>query len=324
MKIVSFCKSGIIFPLLIFILSSGCADHHRQIVPCEVDSDELFKALEPNEESDPENPTFGKNNLPGFIFDYDLTTENSSVFIYYQNVTVLDVNPKINQSIFEFIQQQLSEGGFNNDSVSLSPDEYVSLQKSGLSFQEVAAKIIEKQKENFETEFDTIKSFQSPFNIYFQVYPIYLNDKYVTYREYSYSYTGGAHGITVAYIKSFDLSSGEEVTLDQIVKPNELTTIHEEVAAHMAYSYPIYENITTVEQYIDSLNVWLDTDSEENYSQPDKITIENYPLPNPGITKEGLAFMYQMYSMAPGSDGCPIVVIPYHDIKGCLNITIDN
>ena len=93
--------------------------------------------------------------------------------------------------------------------------------------------------------------------------------------------------------------------------------VREEVAARMAYAYPIYENITTVEQYIDSLNVWLDNFNDSDSSQ--KITAKDFPIEDVALIKQGLVSVYQMYELTPGSDGCPVVVVPYEDIKGCLN-----
>ncbi|MCH5235282.1 MAG: hypothetical protein J1E16_08290 [Muribaculaceae bacterium] len=289
------------------------------MVPYDVEPDEVFKPLQPNDEGSPDNLTFGNKDISGFIFDHDFTTDNSEIFVYFQNLTILDVNPEINQNIFEFIHQQLSEGGFISNSFELSDKEFANLQNSGLSYLDAAGKILDIFDNSFDNQYDSISSYRTPFNIYFQIYPIYLDSNYITYRQYSYTYTGGAHGITASYLKTFNLASGKELTLSDIVKPEGLNQVHEEAAAHMAYSYPIYENITTVNQYVDSLNVWLGNFyGDESAEHDNEVTISNFPLPNPALIDEGLAFIYQMYTMAPGSDGCPLIVIPYKEIKGCL------
>lgn len=304
-------------PILLVIIS--CGRQTRQVVPYEVDPEEVFRPLEAQDEDSPIGPVFGENSIPGFIFDTDFTTENPDIFVFFQNFTVLDINPAITQTLFEFINNQLTESGFIEPSESFSENEFLNLIESGTPFAQSSAKVLDSLKSEFEARYDTLASYGSPFNIYFQVYPVFLDDNYVTYREYCYSYTGGAHGITASFLKTYDLKTGKELTLADIVKPEGMKEVHEEVAARMAYSYPIYENITTVDQYIDSLNVWLgDFNGDDESQQDNHITLENYPLPDPGITKEGLAFIYQMYSMAPGSDGCPLVVVPYKDIKGCV------
>ena len=320
-------NSSIAKSLLILVLPliSIACNQNRQVVPYESDSAEVFTPLQPNEEDSPDSLTFGENKVPGFIFDYDMTTSNQEVFVYYQNFTLLDMNENIIQDLFEFSQKELCEYGFVNDTVSLPSSAIKDLIASGLGYQEASAKIIDIQKEEFEKQIATYDSMASPMNIYFQIYPVYLDKNYVTYLQSAYCYTGGAHGMTAKYLKTYNLSTGKHLTLDDIVKQENLEEVREEVVSHMAYSYPIYENITTVDEYLDSLNVWVGTFSgEESSSHANKITINNFPLPDPAITEEGLVFVYQMYLLTPGSDGCPVVVIPYKDVKGCLNISPGN
>ena len=312
------------FNLIIGLLVVSCA-HDRQVVPYDLDIDEIYKALEPNDEETPEGVTYGKNNIQGFIFDYDFTTDNQDIYVYFANFTAMDINPAITQHLFEFVEGQLHEFGFVSDSLSLPSGRMEQLISEGLNYKEAAARIIDYLKEGFEANVPEIEKFDCPFNITFQVYPIYLDDNYVTYRELSYSYTGGAHGMTESYLITYDLKSGKPLTPEEIIKPERMSEVSGEVAAHMAYSYPIYENITTVEQYIDSLNVWVGTFNGEDAADHDnRITAANFPLEDVALTKEGLAVVYQMYELTPGSDGVPIVVIPYRDIRGCLNDNISN
>ena len=292
-------------------------NNERRVVPYDVDTDEIYKALPPNEDETPEGVTFGPENIPGFIFDYEMTTDRNDIYVFLENFTVLDVNPKINQSLLEFILGELCEYGFVNDSVSLPENETEKLLAEGLSYSEAAARILDIFKENFDAQLENLEELNTPFNAYFQVYPLYIAPEYVTYRQSAYLYTGGAHGMTVSYIKTYDLKSGNVMTAEDIIKPERMKEVREEVAAHMAYSYPIYENISTVSQYIDSLNVWLDNFDPNDVNEP--ITADNFPLTDVALIKEGLVCVYQMYELTPGSDGCPLVVIPYKDIRGCLN-----
>ena len=313
-----------ILPILcLFFLCSviGCTEKTRQVVPNEYDSEEVYKPLKPNEEDAPEGLTFGPKNTPGYVFDCDMTTESHDVYVLYSNFTVLDINPAITESLFSFMQEQLCEYDFVKDSTALEPGQYSQFLDEGLNYKDAAAKLIGIQKKEFEARIESDKALIYPFNISFQVYPIYLDDKYITYLESAYTYTGGAHGITSTYLHTFDLESGKLLTLQDIVKPERESEVRGEVAAHMAYSYPIYENIKTVEQYIDSLNVWVGTFNGSDTGEPDnRITVSNFPMPDVALTNEGLAVVYQMYDYTPGSDGCPLVVIPYKDIKGCLKL----
>lgn len=312
---MKFIKHPLLIISFLFLLSCS---QPRQVVPYEVDSDEIYKALPPNETDATNELTFGTDNIPGVIFDYDFTTGSEDVYIFFENFTLLNINPKINNRVFDFIKSGLKEYGFIPETDSISSEEFSELYNDGLTYAEAAAKILDQIKTQFESKAPEFESYNSPFNAYFQIYPVYLTPEYVTYRLSAYYYTGGAHGITISYLYTFNLSTGEVLSLEDIVKPDAISTVKEEVAAHMAYSYPIYENITTVDQYIDSLNVWLD-----NFESPDKsyeVTASDFPVSDVALLSDGLAFIYQMYELTPGADGCPVVLIPYKDIKGCLLI----
>lgn len=302
--------------LLFSCLLLAACSQQRQVVPYEIDTDEIYQAWAPNEEDMPEGLTFGPDSIPGFIFDYEMTSDKENVYIFLDNLTVLDVNPEITQSLFDFVYSQLSEYGFISDKASYNSDEISRLQAEGFPYDQASAKVIEHFQTDFNNQIETIEQFNTPFNAHFQIYPIYFTKDIVTYRLSAYCYTGGAHSMNTSYIRSYNLASGKCLGFDDIVAPQGREIVRQEIAAHMAYSYPIYENITTVDQYIDSLNVWLyHFDSNDNHQ---KITLENFPTGDVALVKEGLVSVYQMYELTPGSDGCPVVVIPYKDIKGCL------
>lgn len=305
---------------LMGLFLDSCSNNERQVVPCDIDTDEILKPLQPNEDDGPENLTFGEKHIPGFVFDNEFTTDNNDVYVYLQNFTLLDVNPAINQSLMDFIVSNLAEYGFINDSISVTSNEFDRLQASGLSYFDAAGKVLDNIQNAFDAQLETIKSYDSPFNIYFQINPVFLDNRFVTYKESAYIYTGGAHGMTVTYLKTYSLESGKNLDFNDIVKPNCRSMVREEVAAQMAYSYPIYENITTVSQYIDSLNVWLDNSNESDGSG--KITASDFPVSDVALVEQGLVFVYEMYELTPGSDGCPIVVIPYSAIRGALDDSI--
>ena len=305
--------------LLILTCAAACS-HNRQVVPYETDIDKVLEAVAPNEDSSPENPSFGPDSLPGYILDYEITTPLDDVYIYFDPLTVLDVKPEINADIFSFVGDQLSEFGFIADSVAFQPKELREAFGNGRPYRDVTSELINRIHTDFNSRLDEIEGYKCPFNAHFQIYPLYFGEGVVTYRLSSYCYTGGAHGLNVTYIRSYDLNSGNVLTFNDIVKPESQTDVREEIAARMAYFYPIYENITTVEQYIDSLNAWLDNFNSDN-STP--ITLRDFPVPDVALTREGLAAVYQMYELTPGSDGCPIVVIPYKDIEGCLQYSVN-
>lgn len=309
----------IYFILLIALISFNCG-RQRQVVPYEFDAEEALKPLSPNEDEDPQNITFGREHIPGITFDYEITTEKNDVYVYFQNITLLEVNPLVGDSIFNFVNQQLVDFGFLNDTISVSKNEYSNLLSQAVSFKEASEKILDNIKVDFQAQLDTIYSYECPFNIYFQVYPVYLDNKFVTFKQSAYAYTGGAHGINVIQLETYDIKTGQKIGFSDIVKPEYQSLVREEVASRMAYAYPIYENITTVSQYIDSLNVFLDNNDSEEDENSDKITAENFPISDVAVIEGGLLFVYQMYELTPGSDGCPMVFIPFSDLKGYLLI----
>lgn len=315
MKLIKYLKKIVLASVPLLAICS-CSNGEREVTPCEVDIDEIYKVLSPNEEDNAQGLTFGKDSIPGSIIDFDMQTESQEIYVFFENLTVLDINPKITKDLFEFATEELKEYGFISEDWKLTDEEFNEAFGEPANYYSGTMAILEKIKGAFDTQYSEIKESGEAFNAYFLIYPVYLNDNYVTYRESAYCYTGGAHGMTISYLHTYDLKSGERLTVDDIVTPEGMKSVREEVVAHMAYCYPIYENIKTVNQYIDSLNVWLD-----NFDQPDdskEITVENFPLSDPGLTSEGLVFVYEMYQLTPGSDGCPVVLIPYKDIKGCL------
>lgn len=309
-----------LFPSIFLLLTFIACNHSRQIVPSEIVNDELLKPLQPNDEGLPGIVTFGRDSIPGYVFDYDMTTENDDVFVYLENITLLDINPEVSQTLFSFILEGMCEYGFANDSASFNNNEFKSLLESGLTFKEAGEKMIGDLKNSFDSQINKIESFNSPFNAYFQIFPVFIKGDYITYYQTAYFYTGGAHGITLSYLHTFDITTGKELSFEDLVKPERAAEVREEVASRMAYSYPIYENIKTVDQYIDSLNVWLDNFNSED--DQEKITLKDFPVSDVALSDQGLVFVYQMYELTPGSDGCPIVVVPYKDLHGCLKIEI--
>lgn len=311
------------FKILLFILIStlviGC-QNSRQVVPVDVDTDKIFEALQPNDDSNSMDLVFGPQNIPGTIFDTEFTTDKPEVFIYFQNLTVLDVNPDITASLLDFVTEILLENDFITESDPSPVERWEEYVNQNIPYNEAAAGVIDSIKQNFETKNSKESTPDYPCNVYFNIYPVYLDDNYVTYRHYAYTYTGGAHGIPATYLVTYNLKTGQKLSMGDIVKSGSINEVREEVVAALAYSYPIYENISTVDQYLDSLNGWLG--HFQPLEQDEKLTINNFPLPDPAVTSYGLVFIYQMYEIAPASEGSPVVLIPYKDLHGCLNIKI--
>ena len=90
------------------------------------------------------------------------------------------------------------------------------------------------EMENFIAEFeDFISEFPDAFQTWFieRTGEVKLNKGNIFSIDFmEYSYTGGAHPNTIVVFKNYNLSNGEEITLDEIISPNkqsELTKIGE-------------------------------------------------------------------------------------------------
>ena len=128
------------------------------------------------------------------------------------------------------------------------------------------------------------------------------NDRYVTYSQESYLYSGGAHGITLLSGASFNKISGQRFTFGMFVEPQSLTDL-------------IQESLKT--QYFDELMDGADvTFDEVIFSE----SVEEFPLPvtEPWIRSDSVIFVYQSYEIAPYALGIPQCGIPYQEIKGFL------
>ena len=128
------------------------------------------------------------------------------------------------------------------------------------------------------------------------------NDRYVTYFQESYLYTGGAHGITIQSGASFNRMTGQRFTFDMFTEPLALVGL-------------IRESLKT--QYFDVLMDGTDVAFDEVLFAE---SVEEFPLPvtEPWIRNDSVVFVYQSYEIAPYALGIPQCGIPYRELKGFL------
>lgn len=53
-------------------------------------------------------------------------------------------------------------------------------------------------------------------------------------------------------------------------------------------------------------------------NEREKISLKNFPVNDPGIHGAGLVFNYEKYHLTPGIAGCPVILLPYDEIRDCL------
>lgn len=109
-------------------------------------------------------------------------------------------------------------------------------------------------------------------------------------------YMGGAHGISWSNYYVFDMTNKRQLTLDDIVMPNQK---------------PILEKLVKAE-YIKYL--------KENQLDPSEMaqTWEFALTDNYSFTNQGVTFLYQHYEITPYVMGMPEFTIPYSQLKGVI------
>lgn len=116
-----------------------------------------------------------------------------------------------------------------------------------------------------------------------------------------YSYTGGAHANTIVVFKNYNLSNGEEITLDEIISPNkqnELTKIGEEEFRELKE--------LTQEADLGQAGFWFENN-------------EFYLNDNFLITDSTLVFYYNNYEITAYAFGPTELIIPFTKIKSLVN-----
>ena len=112
----------------------------------------------------------------------------------------------------------------------------------------------------------------------------------------SYTYTGGAHGMSYSEYLVFDLDSKKQITLDDMLQSGKKSRFK-------ALAYDAYKT-------------WVKT-VDEDVSSYEK----NWPFTlsdNVTLTDKGIDIRYQHYSIGPYAYGMPTLSIPYSQLKGVI------
>ena len=315
MKTYSFYS---IIVTLITLLASSCNETSITDLP---ESYNFHKKIKPNEDYISSRHTYGKDSICGNEISYLRTTNNSNVYIDL-NLTLLELHPKITTNLLSFIHYELYNRGFIVEPDTIPPFDIHELITNGYTQCEIARKILDWECELFD---DSLCRFERGYWLEIYITPIFLNENYVTYGKYSETYLSGAHPNYSSFKQTYDLTTGKTINLEDIIKPDKYDQLREKVVGHMANTYPFNSEATSVDKYLDDLNEWIfgtSLDVHMGFEQKDdfynKITLENFPLNDPGIHECGLVFSYEKYHLTPGYVGCPYIVVSYDEIRDCL------
>lgn len=146
----------------------------------------------------------------------------------------------------------------------------------------------ESKKEGYD-----VKIYEAVVNFNIQ----YIGENYISLLVDSYSYTGGAHGITLRQSYNIDRNTGEIITLKNIFKDG--------------YDY---------KKVIDEMIMKQINKDKDNYFPEDfKGIQENQAF---FINEEGLVVYFQLYEIAPYVTGFPEFKVPFDDIKNSMKLNI--
>lgn len=131
------------------------------------------------------------------------------------------------------------------------------------------------------------------------VTPVFINDSYVTYAMYSSSFLGGAHAEEDFFLQTYDAASGIPVNFYSLVPADRQEAVRRELIETIAATKGL-----AVGSYLASVNQWAGMSGEEDW------TVKNFPIYHIGLTGQGYVFCYPKYTIAPGSEGVGVYVVP--------------
>lgn len=136
-------------------------------------------------------------------------------------------------------------------------------------------------------------------NMSVEIKPVWADSTFVTYVMASYCYYGGAHGEEDFYLLTFDSKTGATMGFYNLIPAGQQEEMREKLLDVISRTDGL-----TVDAYLSMVNQWTGNDKSESW------TVGTFPIYHVGLTGQGYVFCYPKYSIAPGSDGCPVYVVP--------------
>lgn len=233
------------------------------------------------------NDTVTENNLKYELVKYEKQSEGcnslredncAKVRIEFPQITNFEnetIKDKINNSIESLFSM-------NEDFASDSTD-------------------INAEMENFIADYEAfISEFPDAFQFWFieRTSEVKLNKGNILSIDFmEYSYTGGAHPNTVVIFKNYNLSNGEEITLDEIISPDKQTELTKVGEAEFRKLKEL-----TSEADLGQAGFWFENN-------------EFYLNDNFIITDSSLVFYYNNYEITAYAFGPTELTIPFSKIE---------
>jgi hypothetical protein len=136
------------------------------------------------------------------------------------------------------------------------------------------------------------------------------NERYVTYQQFTYCYLGGIHGFNTERLASFDLTTGEDVTIDYLFK-KECQQKVREVLMQTAFTDEKLCSWNNIETMEDVVRCFM----PETMDVPD---LKRVDISRVGLAPEGIVFSYYPYELSCFAAGCFHFTIPYTKLRPFL------
>lgn len=148
------------------------------------------------------------------------------------------------------------------------------------------------------------------------------NERYITYKQNTYCYLGGAHGFNTERFASFDLITGNGITTHYLFKTECVQDVREELikTAYADERFCEWNDIETMDDVVRCFmpetmtieNIIASFDS--TYVQPN-VRVERVDISRVGLTRSGVAFSYYPYELSCFAAGCFHFTIPYSKLR---------
>jgi hypothetical protein len=135
---------------------------------------------------------------------------------------------------------------------------------------------------------------------------IFANQKVISLLSLNYAYTGGAHGNYGYGAQSFDLVTGRELGLEDLVKPEHLREFYQRVSAMLLKNNRdliFEESAKDIQQFLDDRKPTTTQSQRAQYGR----------LKNWYLVEDGIVFYYNPYEIAPYAAGIQEVRMPFTD-----------
>lgn len=235
---------------------------------------------EPVTESPTENPTECSTEPPveydniEFIHEENEITDDNGIVLFKSHVDYPQINTG-NQEVDDIINQYY----LDQKELYLSGDS-IHADKEGL-------------QEYYELRLSN-GDYWVPYECYIETSVKYCSEDYVSFYNFSYVFTGGAHGYFSDHSRNFSLKTGEELTFDDIFTAD---------FKPFAEEYIINE----LEKREEECQFWEDYKEQVQYRIEKEI--------NWYLTQNGFLITFSPYEIASFGQGIIEVEIPYNELQ---------